>query len=259
MNKFTAVLIDDEADGRNTLRCYLEKYCPEIVVVADAGSVADGVTVLQTVYPDIVFLDVNMPFENGFALFKSIPQPAFSTIFVTAYDCYALQAIKQHALDYLLKPIDIDELIAAVKHAVRCRSASVAKPGHMLKEEELSRLINEIRPGRTRDKIALPVLDGFRYVPHSDIVRCEAKGSYTSFHFKDGTQLLICHALGYYEAMLSPYGFIRVHHQHLINPVHVERYQRGRGGSAIMSDKSEVTISQRRRDDFLELMDNCGG
>lgn len=256
MNSITTLIVDDEEDGRSSLRCLLERYCPGVSVVAEAASVSEAIDEIGALRPKLVFLDVNMPFENGFSLFSKIPEPTFKTIFVTAYDSYALQAIKHHALDYLLKPIDIDELVAAVQHAAR--SLAERTPGGAAPEEPVSRLLQELPRNRGAEKVSLAVADGFLYVLPASIIRCEANGNYTHFYFAGKPPLLVCRALGYYEALLEPFGFIRVHHHHLINPAHVERYQRGRGGMVVMSDGSELGISQRKKDDFLGLMGRWG-
>ncbi len=257
MHKLTAIIVDDEADGRSTLSSYLEQYCPEATVVAEADSVHEAALAIRTFNPDLVFLDINMPYENGFSLFEKIPQPDFHTVFVTAYDAYALQAIKQHALDYILKPINIDELITAVQQAMswseKTASGSDRRDGQ---EADISQLLLSMqRQSKGIEKIALPVLDGFIYVESADIIRCEAEGSYTHFYFANRPRLLVCRMLGYYEELLQSQGFIRVHHHHLINIAHVQQYHKGRGGVITMSDKSDVGVSQRRKDDFLKIME----
>lgn len=252
MTSLRTLVVDDEEDGRSTLRNFLLKYCPGIGPIAEAASVREAVQQIGLTAPDLVFLDVNMPQENGLDLFRYIPEPGFQTIFVTAHDAYALQAIKQHALDYLLKPINIDELVAAVAHAQRVltKAAPVAQqPGDLL--QFLLRT-------KALEKLALPVLDGFVYVALADVIRCEADGNYTVFHFTNRGKLTVCRTLGSYESLLKEAGFLRVHHHHLINGAHIARYQRGRGGIVTMSDKSEVLVSQRRRDEFLRWVEGFG-
>lgn len=248
MDKLTSLIVDNEITARNTLRTFLDKYCPEVTVVAEAASIHEAVMEVNTYDPLLVFLDINMPYENGFDLFNKIPKPGFHTIFVTAYDAYALDAIKCHAIDYILKPINIDELICAVQHA----AAVSFKPGV---ETNLSVRSEPARPIKSISKLALPVLEGFLYVEKNDVIRCEAEGSYTMFYFINRPKLLISRPIGSFEDQLKDDGFIRVHHHHLINIAHVERYHRGRSGIVAMSDKMEVPVSQRRKDEFLGIME----
>ena len=245
MNNLTAIIVDDEQDGRQALSNFLLKYCPDVTLLGTAGSVSDAIVLIRATQPKLVFLDINMPHQNGFDLFRHFLEPAFQTIFVTAYDEYALKAIKHQALDYILKPINIDELINAVARAR-------AKNDPHKTNENTQGLLHGF-PEKT-DRIALPVLDGFLYVPVHEIIRCEAESNYTSFHFTNRSKLLVSRTLGSFEAQLKPHGFIRVHHHHLINLRHVEKYQRGRGGIVFMSDKKEVLVSQRKRDEFLQLI-----
>lgn len=243
----TTLLVDDEEDSRITLRNFLTRYCPNVQIVSEASSVAEACIAIEQYAPALVFLDINMPHENGFALFRRIPDPEFYTIFVTAYDEYALQAIKQHALDYILKPVNITELIRAVGRAGQLHN----QQGIIHRFEQFLSLEPK---ASSPAKIGLPTTNGFIYVPVSDIIRCEAEGSYTFFHFCNRKPMLICRTLGTYETVLKEHGFIRVHHQHLINLNHVEQYQRGRGGSILMSDKHEVIVSQRKKEDFLKAI-----
>ncbi len=243
----TTLLVDDEEDSRITLRNFLTRYCPNVQIVAEASSVAAACEEIERHAPSLVFLDINMPHENGFALFKRIAHPEFYTIFVTAYDEYALQAIKQQALDYILKPVNITELVTAVNRAEQLHN----------QQNRLHRFEQLLPPEQktaASGKIGLPTANGFIYVPVADIVRCEAEGSYTFFHFVNRKPMLICRTLGAYETILKEYGFIRVHHQHLVSLRHVEQYQRGRGGVILMSDKHEVVVSQRKKDDFLRAI-----
>lgn len=245
----TTLLIDDEEDNRITLRNFLTRYCPNVQIVAEAASVAEACREIEQHAPDLVFLDINMPHENGFALFQKIPEPEFYTVFVTAYDEYALQAIKQQALDYILKPVNITELVQAVARAEQLKSQAESAG-------RLERLMSVVAPKAAAAKIGLPTTSGFIYVPVADIIRCEAEGNYTQFYCIGRRPILVCRTLGNYEAALKDHGFIRVHHQHLINLKHVEQYKRGRGGTVLMADKSEVIVSQRKKDDFLNAMNN---
>lgn len=247
MKRMTTIIIDDEDDSRQTLGNFLKKYCPEVMLAGEAGSVKEALTLIGQVQPDIVFLDINMPQENGLELFHYLPSPDFFVVFVTAYDEYAIKAIKHHALDYILKPVNIDELIHTVNRAVKLHETK-----HFT--QQVQAMLQSFQKQKAPEKIALPVMDGLVYVPVQEIIRCEAEGNYTMFYFSGRHKMLVSRTLGSYELTLKPMGFVRVHHQHLINLHHVEKYQRGRGGVVIMSDKKEVIVSQRKKDEFLKMI-----
>lgn len=248
----TAMLIDDEEDCLLTLRSFLNSYCPDIVISAEARSVEEAVPKIEQLNPMLVFLDISMPHEEGFALFEKIEAPDFYTIFVTGHDEYALKAIKHHALDYILKPVNINELIGAVDRARALHDKTTL-------HTRLDALMQSVRKIRPQEKICLPLTDGFIYVEAAGIIRCEAVGSYTNFYFTDRASIMTCKTLGSYEVLLKEYGFIRIHSKHLINKNHIEKYQRGRGGIITMSDQKEVVVSQRKRDDFLKQVNGMGG
>lgn len=247
MKKIKSVIIDDEYECRQTLGNFLAKYCPEVLVIGEYGAVSEAATAIEELQPDLVFLDINMPVENGFQLFDKLKSTNFYTVFVTAYDEYALKAFKHHAVDYLLKPIDIQELIATVRRV-----------GQLIADktqiQQLSALLNTFKPLYEIPKIALPVLDGLIYVRTDDIVRCEASSSYTYFYFQNGAITVASRTLGFYEDLLKDKGFARIHHRHLINLSHLEKYVRGRGGTAIMSDGKEIQVSQRKKEDFIRQL-----
>ena len=249
MKKIRAVIVDDEYESRQTLLNFLVKYCPDVTVSGQAGSVAEAVSVIADLQPDLVFLDINMPAENGFQLFGKLQQHDFYTVFVTAYDEYALQAFKHHAVDYLLKPVDIHELIATVNRVVLLKD-------NKTKVHQLTALLDAFKqPVEKNLKIALPVTEGLIYVRTADIVRCEANSNYTYIHFENGKKIVVSRTLAVYEDALKGRGFARVHHHHLINLHHVEKYVRGRGGVVIMSDSKEIQVSQRKKDEFLRLLE----
>lgn len=244
----TTLIVDDEEGSRQTLRHFLDRYCPGISVVGEADSVEAAALAIEQYNPMLVFLDINMPPENGFELFRRIRQPSFQTIFLTAYDNYALQAIRQHALDYILKPLNVQSLTAAVERAYR----------YWAQQQVAGRfddlLASLQQPQAPTAKIDLPTTNGFIYVCIDKIIRCEASDNYTLFHFTDRKPVIVCRTLGSYETILKDFGFIRVHHRHLINPDHLLQYLHGRGGTILMSDNREVSVSQRKREEFLKLI-----
>lgn len=243
-----AVIIDDEKDSRQILANYLTKYCPDVNICGFGESVSTGLTTIQKYQPDIVFLDIEMPYGNGFDLLDKINQVTFETIFVTAFDNYAIQALNQSAAYYLLKPIDIDELIKAVEKIKKERT-----------EENYTQhakvLQGNIR-SHTQQKIMLPTMEGFEIVTISTILYCEAVDNFTRFYFdSEKTPILICRTLKYFEDILREHHLLRIHRSYLINPDYVVRYSKGKGGSVTMKNKQELEISPNKKKEFLDLFE----
>jgi two-component system LytT family response regulator len=242
-----AIIIDDEVTARETLSDLLQYYCPQVVILSTADSVERVVPLIKLHQPELVFLDIEMPFENGFKLFEKFPQQNFSVIFVTAYDQYAIKAIKFSALDYLLKPINPDELIAAIEKVSNKK---------MIEEEnkkKIDLLMNSLEHPKKMKQIALPSSKGAIFVELETIVRCSADGNYTRFHLLDGKSYLITKNLGEYEELMKEHRFFRVHHSHLINLNHIKTYIRGNGGYVVMSDRVQVEVSRRKKGEFLKI------
>lgn len=240
------VVIDDEDRSRQTIVQLLNKYCPEVTIVCECNSAQDAFVQINLTRPDLIFLDVQMPNASGFDLLKKFPSVDFEVVFVTAYNQYALQAIKICALDYLLKPVQIDELIQAVE-----------KAGKRISERDSSKKISQLLNNLVNKniytaKIALPSGSGLDFVPISKIVRCEADGSYTHIYLDNGQRFTTTRSLREYEEMLPETQFFRPHNSHIINMEHILKYQKGEGGTVIMSDKSTVDIAKRRKKEFLE-------
>ncbi|MFM9986205.1 MAG: LytR/AlgR family response regulator transcription factor [Flavobacteriales bacterium] len=244
--KLKAILVDDEATSRNVLREYIQRYCPQVIVVAEADSVQNAIPVIQNHKPDILFLDVEMPKGNGFDLLEQIGDVEFETIFVTAYDHYAIQALNYSAAYYLLKPVSIDELIAAVDKIVLLKEKSNSPSFRKVLLENIH------QQDLQQKKIVLPLLEGFEVVRLEDIVACEAHDNFTDFYFTSRSKMMICRSLKFYEELLQESGFLRVHKSHLINLEHVVKYNRGKGGIATMSNGQEIAISAQKKDQFLE-------
>lgn len=236
-NKITAVIIDDEKDGRDYIALLLANEFPAIEIVFQAAGVEEAYLHLSRQWPDIVFLDIQLAEGNAFELlekFNSIPS---QLIFVTAYEQYAIRAIKKAALDYLLKPVRKMDFVEAVNRALqKLRSSPSA--------------VAIANPGR----ISLPSLHGFRLVEAADIIRCEADSNYTTFYLSDKTKLVVSKTLQEFEAQLLAHHFFRIHHKHLVNLKHVREYIRGKGGQVIMSDGSTLDVSARRKAEFLQQL-----
>lgn len=241
-----AVIIEDELVSLETLVNYLAKYCPEVKVVGEAGNIQVGRKVIQDSAPDLVFLDVEMPFGNGFDLLEALPGIDFELIFVTAFSNYALKALNMSASYYLLKPIDIDELITAVEkvklnlnNKERLMSAQILKENLHASENRLKRIV-------------LPELEGFEIAQLKDILYCRANDNLTDFFFQNGKKKTICKTLKHFDEMLSSSGFLRIHKSVLVNLEHVTGYKRGKGGYAQMANGHELEIAVRRKQDFLD-------
>ena len=243
-----AVIIDDEKDSRKILANYLAKYCADIEVCGFGESVATGKEAIQKHNPDVVFLDIEMPYGNGFDLLDSIKEITFETVFVTAFDHYAIQALNQSAAYYLLKPISIDELINAVnKIRTERNEANYTRHSNVL--------LDNIRMP-VNQKIMLPTMEGFEIVTINTILYCEAADNFTRFYLEGvANPLLICKTLKYFEEILKEHRFLRIHRSHLINPDYVIRYTKGKGGSVTMKNNKELEMSAEKRQQFLGMFE----
>lgn len=243
-----AVIIDDEEDSRKILANYLTKYCPDVQVCGFGESVATGKDAIQKYTPDIVFLDIEMPYGNGFDLLDSIDDITFETVFVTAFGNYAIQALNQSAAYYLLKPINIDELIKAVEK-IKKERAEVNYTRHT------NILLDNIRTP-VNQKIMLPTMEGFEIVTINTILYCEAADNFTRFYLdNNGTSLLICKTLKYFEEILKDHRFLRIHRSYLINPDYVIRYAKGKGGTVTMKNNKELEMSAEKKQQFLAMFE----
>ena len=242
--KTTAVIIDDEEGARESLANILKSYVPAVEILGKAASAAEGFELINKVEPQLVFLDVEMPNENAFDLIDKFDSVNFEIIFVTAYDHYAIQAIKSSALDYLLKPVDIDDL----KSAVAKLDHKISQPQ---KDEQFDLLLASVNSDRPHKKIAVPETDGLIFIDVDEIIRCESDGNYTKIYLKNEKRIVSSKTLGDYDGILKNNDFFRTHRSHLINLNEIHKFVKGDGGYILMSDKSEVEISRRKKQDFL--------
>lgn len=247
--KINALIVDDEENGRTILRKLLAEFCPRVRVLGEAANVESGIALIEETQPDLVFLDVKMPFGTGFDLLEQIGEVDFDVIFTTAHDDYAIRAIRYAAIDYLLKPIDIDELVSAVQRTIEKQQSEQPAAGQI--QHFLQLLQQQDQPP---EKLALPTGDGLIFVKVADIVRCEADGAYTKVILKDGNHLLISKNLKGIESLFQAHPFFRVHHSHLVHLAFVKKYIRGKGGQVEMEDGSTVDVSVRRKDAFLKAL-----
>jgi two-component system LytT family response regulator len=242
------LIIEDEQKSLDMLAGIIRKSCPELTIAGLATNVKEGIEMIESLQPELVFLDISMPDGSGFDLLEKVAGYKFELIFATASDQHAIRAIKYSACDYLLKPIDIEELKLAVEKVVRKKRA-------IPNMENLQFLIQHLkRADENFQKITLPTGNAYEIVNIKDIVRCEADGSYTTFYLSDRRKLMISAGLKHYEELLPETEFIRVHHHHLINMNHVVRFLKEDGGYAIMSDGSKIEISRRKKEAFMEKL-----
>jgi len=243
-----AIIIDDEKKCISLLRHLLQNHCPEVNIVASADNAADGIAAIEAHQPDLVFLDIEMPGKTGFELLNSLPDIGFDIIFTTAYNHYAIRAIRFSALDYLLKPVDVDEL----KNAVARLEKNRYRKG---RQENIDLLVQNIRSLQPHySKITLSTQEGLVILHVNEIVYCEASGTYTIFYLKNKEKITVSKTLKEYEELLKAHPFFRLHNSFLVNLNEVKKYIKGDGGSVIMSNGDEVLVSKRRKEEFLQAL-----
>lgn len=242
-----AILIDDEKNNRENLLWMLSHYCPSVDIISSCASVLDARQAIMKLQPELLFLDIQMADGSGFSLLESLQEPSFEVIFVTAYDNYAIQAIKFSALDYLLKPLDPLELIKSVEKAEAI----------IRRKQDNVRMVNLLKNERSPDKhkkIAVSVSDKIEFIEILSIIRCEAENNYTTLFLKSGEKIIASRTLKEFDELLTPYNFLRVHQSHLINLDEVKSFVKADGGYIRMKDGSSVSISRQRRNQVLDIL-----
>lgn len=243
-----AVIIDDEQDSREILANYVTKYCTDVEVCGFGQSVKTGLEVIGKFKPDIVFLDIEMPYGNGFDLIEQVPDLNFETVFVTAFDNYAIKALNLSAAYYILKPIDIDELIAAVE---KIKSEKAAD--NYIEHSKV--LFDNIQvTNKQQQKVMLPTMEGFELVRVTDVIYCEADDNFTRFFLKDGRKLLICRTLKFFEQTLEDCGFMRIHRSYVVNLDCVVKYTKGKGGFVTLESGQELEVSHAKKKTLFERL-----
>jgi two-component system LytT family response regulator len=242
----TAIIVDDELYSCESLATLLERYCPEVLVIDSCTSGEDALKSIRRHQPQLVFLDIEMPHMNGFEMLTKMPSIDFQLIFTTSYDQYAIKAIRFSALDYLLKPIDREELQVSVSKVTQ-------KLGQTL-QQQLNILLQKLNGSSPMQKIALTTMEGLQMVPVDHIISCESDSNYTIIYLKQKRKLTVSKTLKEIEEMLEDYSFLRVHHSHLVNLVEIDKYVRGEGGYLIMSDASKVDVSRSRKELLMQKL-----
>lgn len=235
-----AILVEDEANSREILRNYIAKYCPSVNLLGEASSIKEALELIENNHLDLVFLDVEMPFGNAFDLLDQLPDRTFETVFVTAYDHYAKDALNNHAAYYLTKPINIDELVNAVDYVEGVREKEASLEGEVL----------STKSNGVEGKLTLPQQDGFQVLNIAEILYCKADDNYTEIYLLN-KKILVSKTLKYFEDALTDYPFARVHKSFLVNVNEVVKYRKGKGGSVVMSNGKEVMVSASKKKDFL--------
>jgi two-component system, LytTR family, response regulator len=243
----TAIIIDDEAKGRLALREKLLAYCSQVNVLAEAANGAEALMLIQHHQPQLIFLDIEMPRMNAFEMLNELPKKNFHIIFTTAYDQYAIRAIKYAAFDYLLKPIDIEELKAAVSKLDTTSTNQTKKQVELLQE-------NMKEPKKQLNKLAIPTLEGLLFYDIADIVHLEANSNYTNIYLSSKTKITASKTLKELEELLPAAIFFRTHHSHLINLNYIKRYIKGDGGQIELQNGNYVDVSRRKKEEFLKVI-----
>lgn len=238
--KLNAIIVEDEETSREILKNYLAKYCPNIILKGEAANVEEALVLIRNNDLDVVFLDVEMPFGNAFDLLDKVGDRQFETVFVTAYNQYAIDALNAHASYYLLKPISIDKLIEAVDYVTA------------IKEKENALQNSILKPLQTQvaGKITIPLQNGFEVLQMEDILYCQADDNYTQIYLKKGKRL-VSKTLKYFEDALTEKGFARVHKSYLVNVNEITEYKKGKGGSVVLSSGKEIMVSPSRKKELL--------
>lgn len=244
---FKTIIVDDEPKNLRILKKLLQDYCPQIQVIGEAGDVKMAFDVIKALKPDLVILDIEMPYGNAFDLLDQLMPIDFEIIFITAFDNYSLKAFKYSALDYLLKPVDITELQAATDKAIQKIT------GKNVNQQVALLLSNFKNQQNNLQKIAIPTMDGFVFMNVEDIIRCEANGAYTFIFTTRNEKITASKSIKEYEELLPHKIFCRIHNSHLVNLNRIKKYSKGRGGTVIMEDGAILEVASRRRDDFLAM------
>jgi two-component system LytT family response regulator len=243
-----AIIIDDETSSRNALRQKLANHCADVIIIAECESGEEGIKNIEEKKPDVVFLDVEMPRMNGFTMLQQLHNRNFELIFVTAYDHYAIKAIRFSALDYLIKPVVIEDLKTAVDKVVQKRKQSAGN-------ERLELLLqNLMSKEKEQQRIAIPSIEGLQFVETGDIIYLEALSNYTNFHLLNNRKITVSKTLKDFEELLPASIFVRIHHSYIININCVEKYIKGEGGEVLMKNGVHLDVARRKKEEFLKAI-----
>ncbi|CAN5555624.1 LytTR family DNA-binding domain-containing protein [soil metagenome] len=247
MEKIKAIIIDDELSSLQNLQQKLEEFCPTVQVIATAQKPEEAILLINHHKPDVIFLDIEMPKMSGFRMLEELGEADFEIIFTTAYNHYAIEAIRIAAFDYLLKPIAIKELQQTVDRLNEQRNYQTKEKIDILKSS-----MNEKRT--QEDKIAISTSEGLEFIPIKNILHIESSSNYSKIYFNNEKTLMVTKLLKDFEDMLIPYHFYRIHNSHLINLNYIQKYLRGNGGRVIMQDGTTIEVARRKKEEFLKMI-----
>jgi len=244
MTTVNCIILDDEPKNVQLLSNMLAQHCPQLKLLATETNAKKGITLIQELQPQLLFLDIEMPHLNGFDTLRQLEPVNFEVIFVTAYGKYAVEAFEHHAAGYVTKPVNTEKLIAAVNNAIqRIEQKNINK--------NLFSLLEQNTRQTTPDKIPLSTSNGLLFVKISDIMYCESSGNYTHFHLSDEKKIVVSRQLGEYEKLLPENNFTRVHDKYIINLNYIKEYIKGSGGEVVLENGKEIPVASRRKEDFL--------
>ena len=247
MEKITALIIDEELSSLQNLQQKLEGFCPTVQVIAAAQKPEEALLLINHHRPDVIFLDIEMPKMSGFRMLEELKEIDFEIIFTTAYNHYAVEAIRIAAFDYLLKPIAIKDLQLAVERLNKKRTHQTKEKIDVLKSSMSDKKTQE-------DKIAISTTEGLEFIPIKSILHIESSSNYSKIFFQNNRSLIVTKLLKDFEDMLVPYHFYRVHNSHLINLNYIQKYLRGNGGRVMMQDGTEIEVARRKKEEFLKMI-----
>lgn len=239
-----AIIVDDEKDGAEVLQFLIKQNCPQVNILSIEHSVENAISSIQVKKPDLIFLDIEMPTGTGFDVIQHTREIGYETIFITAYEHYAIKAFKTNAIDYLLKPIDVDELVSAVNNAEKRIKSSNKNSNEAIESLILSAI-------QKNKKISIPSQEGILWVDLDDIIRMEAESNYTHVYLKGKKKMMVAKTLKSFEDQLSNTMFCRIHSAHLINLNEIDKYIKGDGGIVVLKDSSNIPVSRANKADLL--------
>ena len=247
MEQLKVILVDDEIPSLQNLEHKIKEFCPDLKVIATAQKPEQAIELIESNKPDVVFLDIEMPRMNGFKMLEEIKEINFEVVFTTAYNHYAIDAVRISAFDYLVKPIAVKDLQNTV--------ARLIKDGAKHTPEKLDILRQNLSSSRSqKDKITISTNDGVEFIEISQIIRIESSSNYSKIFYLDGKNILVTKLLKDFEEILQPYLFFRIHNSHLINLNYIKKYIRGDGGQVVMQNNEVVDVSRRKKEEFLKMI-----
>lgn len=248
MIEYTCLVIDDEELSRINIKKMIEKLGVDLKVIGEAENGKQAVQLINDLKPQIVFLDIEMPFGNGFDVLSQVENRNFEVVFITAYEQFAIQAIKENAIDYLVKPITKEDLLNAIHRAFDSIDHNLKK------EENYLQLVNSINLKNENKKIMILVGSVYELIELKSVIRCKADNNYTEFHLEDGRKLLVSKTLKYYEDLLKDYNFCRVHQSHLVNIAYIKQLEKGKFSHLTMKDGTSIELSQAKKEELYQRL-----